>query len=124
VQGFSAPTEPNLETVKTCNLEGETGAELAVWCLLRASCYVGDRRLSSDIARLPRCAKLGSRQVARLLGERGEKRLRFHNLGKLRRRHEAFERRGEHGVGRTSGRLVKLCQRQRGTQSHWEPTAA
>ena len=42
--------------------------------------------------------------------ERGEKRLRIRNRGKLRRRQEAFERGGEHcvGVGRTFGRFVKL----------------
>jgi hypothetical protein len=62
--------------------------------------------------------KLGSRRLRGSLGERGEKRLRFRNLGKLRRRRKAFERRREDvmGVRGAACGVEMLRQRDRGLE--------
>ena len=66
----------------------------------------------------PSLARRGGVLNLSVVGERLEQRLRLGDLGKLRRRRKAFQRRPENvvGVDRAAGGLVELGQRQRGAQ--------
>ena len=78
-----------------------------------------ERTLSTHLLRAESCqTRKPPRCAVSELGERGEKRLRFRKLGKLRRRRKAFERGGEDAVGfeRVADRMIELRQRQRRAQ--------